>query len=105
MGKHKYRADELLSELIAFDTTNLPGNELPCAQYLEKTLREAGFHTQIQILPSNPNRANVVASIGNSGGKTLIYNGHIDVVPAGGVPSLLQQLRKMEEFTGAGPAT
>ena len=55
MGKHKYRADELLSELIAFDTTNLPGNELPCAQYLEKTLREAGFHTQIQILPSNPN--------------------------------------------------
>ena len=83
MGKHKYRADELLSELIAFDTTNLPGNELPCAQYLEKTLREAGFHTQIQILPSNPNRANVVASIGNSWGKTLIYNGHIDVVPAG----------------------
>lgn len=83
MGKQKYKVDEMLGELIAFDTTNLPGNELPCAQYLERVLRKGGFSTQVQILEPHACRANVIAAIGNPDGKTLIYNGHIDVVPAG----------------------
>lgn len=72
----------LLKELIAFDTSNPPGRELECAKYLAEVLRKAGFETQIQVMPKNRERANVIATIGNPQGKKLIYNGHIDVVPA-----------------------
>ena len=71
----------LLSALIAFDTSNLPGNERPCAEYLTKILLDSGFDTTIQPLPDNPNRANVIAVRGNPRGKRLLFNGHIDVVP------------------------
>ena len=74
---------DLLKELISFDTSNLPGNERPCAEYMEKLLKDAGFRTKVQVLPDHPDRANVIAAIGNEQGKSLIYNGHIDVVPAG----------------------
>lgn len=79
------KALELLERLISFDTSNLPGNEKACAEYLEDLLKRAGFETVLQIMPDAPERANVIASIGGNGRnrKSLIYNGHLDVVPAG----------------------
>ena len=77
------RALELLKDLIAFDTSNLPGNEKSCACYLETVLGQDGFETVVQVLPEYPERANLIASIGNKEGTHLIYNGHLDVVPAG----------------------
>lgn len=71
----------LLSQLIGYNTTNPPGNELPCAEYLKDYLSKYGFETQLQISPDDPTRANVIASIGNKNGKTLVFNGHLDVVP------------------------
>ena len=77
-----FKPADLLKKLIAFDTSNPPGKELECAEYLAGILGEAGFETQIQLMPEDPGRANVIAAIGNPKGKKLIYNGHIDVVPA-----------------------
>ncbi len=72
----------LLADLIAFDTSNLPGNELPCAEFLAKTLAQYGFETKVMPLPDQPSRASLLARIGNPNGRKLLYNGHIDVVPA-----------------------
>ncbi len=83
MDSKAEKALSLLKELIAFDTSNLPGNEKDCARYLENILQRAGFETMLQVMPDAPTRANVIASIGNKTGKSLIYNGHLDVVPAG----------------------
>ncbi len=37
------RPAELLQNLIRFDTTNPPGNELACIQYINDLLKEAGI--------------------------------------------------------------
>ncbi len=81
MEKRHQAAQDLLSKLIAFDTSNLPGNERPCAEFLAEYLSSKGFVTEVQALPEDSSRANIIASIGNPAGKKLIYNGHIDVVP------------------------
>ena len=36
-------ATEFLRDLIRFDTTNPPGNELPAAQYIADVLRQEGI--------------------------------------------------------------
>lgn len=79
---NKTRYLDLLSKLIEFDTSNPPGNELVCANFLKIYLEQYGFQTKIQVNPTDPNRGNIIATIGNPNGKSLIYNGHLDVVPA-----------------------
>lgn len=75
----------LTQELIRFDTVNPPGNEMPCARHLGRILEEAGFETQ--YLEMGPNRENLIARIGGSGGKPpLAFTGHMDVVPLGALP-------------------
>ncbi|HXG71223.1 MAG TPA: M20/M25/M40 family metallo-hydrolase [Gemmatimonadaceae bacterium] len=70
---------ERLQALIRFDTTNPPGNELPLARYLEKTLTGAGIETQL-LVPA-PNRAAVIARIRGDGSKRpVILLAHMDVV-------------------------
>ncbi len=78
---NKERLFELVSSLLSFDTSNPPGNETICAEFLEEYLNKYNFKTKLQVNPNNPSRANLIASIGNENGKTLIYNGHLDVVP------------------------
>jgi succinyl-diaminopimelate desuccinylase len=75
-------APELTRRLIAFNTTNPPGNELPCAQFLEELLRAAGFHTEICTF--EPNRGNVIARLaGTEAEAPLVLSGHLDTVPPG----------------------
>jgi acetylornithine deacetylase/succinyl-diaminopimelate desuccinylase-like protein len=38
---------EILQDLIRFDTTNPPGNERACVEYLERLFAEHGFETNI----------------------------------------------------------
>lgn len=76
---------ELLRQLIRFDTSNPPGNERPCIQYIDGLLRDAGIETQ--ILSRDPNRPNLVArlkgkSLSDGGLPPLLLYGHVDVVPA-----------------------
>ena len=70
---------ELLQNLIRFDTTNPPGNEIECIKYLNEILTNAGFETQ--ILAKDPNRPNLITRLKGQG-KTnpLLLYGHVDVV-------------------------
>jgi acetylornithine deacetylase/succinyl-diaminopimelate desuccinylase-like protein len=76
-------AQELLRELIRFNTVNPPGNERPAQEYLGEHLRAAGF--QCELLGAEPERPNLVARLrgdGHADGPTLCYLGHVDTVLA-----------------------
>lgn len=69
----------LLQRLIQFDTTNPPGNELPLARHIEKTLTAEGIEAQL-LIPAG-NRAAVVARIrGNGHARPVMMLAHMDVV-------------------------
>lgn len=75
------RAVSLLRDLIRFDTTNPPGNEAACAEYLAGFLRFTGLEPE--VLSSGPGRGNVVARLAGTGKKPpLLLCAHLDVVPA-----------------------
>ena len=69
----------LLQDLIRFDTTNPPGNELPLALYLDEKLTTEGIETQL-LIPAE-NRAALIARIRGSGrGRPILLLAHMDVV-------------------------
>lgn len=73
------RPAELLQQLIRFDTTNPPGNETSCIDYIHTLLTDAGFETK--ILASDNNRPNLVTRLrGRGEAHPLLLQGHIDVV-------------------------
>lgn len=74
-------AVQLLSELIAIDTTNPPGNEQPAQELLAARLSDAGF--ECELLAAEQGRPNLVARLpGEAPGETLALLGHVDTVPA-----------------------
>jgi succinyl-diaminopimelate desuccinylase len=73
----------ITQELIRIPTQNPPGNEKDCAEFVHETLTEWGVKTEMVFEPY-PHRPQVVAMVnGNKSGRTLILNGHMDVVPEG----------------------
>ena len=69
-----------LQRLIQFDTTNPPGSETSCVEYIAETLRGDGYEPV--TLESVPGRGNVVARLPGNGEKApLLIYGHVDVVP------------------------
>ncbi|HWX44518.1 MAG TPA: M20/M25/M40 family metallo-hydrolase [Solirubrobacteraceae bacterium] len=74
-------AVQLLQRLIACDTVNPPGNELPAQEHLHALLSGAGF--ECELLGARPERPNLVARLrGAADGPTLCYLGHLDTVLA-----------------------
>lgn len=70
---------ELLQNLIRFDTTNPPGNEVECIKYIDKLLTEAGFQTT--LLAKTANRPNLITRLKGQGTvPPLLLYGHVDVV-------------------------
>lgn len=77
------RPGELLQNLIRFDTTNPPGNEVACVDYIAGLCESLGIETQIYA--KDPNRPNLVARITGSGDASpLLLYGHVDVVSTAG---------------------
>jgi acetylornithine deacetylase/succinyl-diaminopimelate desuccinylase-like protein len=73
------RPEEILQQLIRFDTTNPPGNEADCIAYISDLLAQAGIEST--ILWAKPERANLVARISGQGtAPPLLLYGHVDVV-------------------------
>ncbi|HTX79742.1 MAG TPA: M20/M25/M40 family metallo-hydrolase [Longilinea sp.] len=73
------RPAELLQQLIRFDTTNPPGNEYDCIQYIKGLLVGAGI--QSTTVSKAENRPNLVARIKGEGKvPPLLLYGHVDVV-------------------------
>ena len=71
----------ILQDLIRFDTTNPPGNETPCIEYIAATLKREGIEPL--VFESAPGRGNLVARLQGDGSQPpLMLMGHVDVVPA-----------------------
>jgi hypothetical protein len=58
---------ELLRALLRFDTTNPPGNEAECVEFLADTLR--GSAVEPEVLSPAPGRANLVARLPGGDGE------------------------------------
>ncbi len=70
-----------LQDLLRFDTTNPPGNETPCIEYLARRLQAEGIAPL--VFESAPGRGNLVARLKGDGSlPPLMLMGHVDVVPA-----------------------
>ncbi|HEV2785849.1 MAG TPA: M20/M25/M40 family metallo-hydrolase, partial [Solirubrobacteraceae bacterium] len=77
------RPAELLQRLIRFDTTNPPGGERPCVEWVASLLRAAGVEPK--IVARDPERPSLVARLRGTGSAPgLLMQGHLDVVPAEG---------------------
>ncbi|MDD5311530.1 MAG: M20/M25/M40 family metallo-hydrolase [Dehalococcoidia bacterium] len=73
------RPAEILQYLIQFNTTNPPGNEASCINYIKNLLDWAGI--QNTIISADPARPNLVARLPGQGlAPPLLMYGHIDVV-------------------------
>jgi succinyl-diaminopimelate desuccinylase len=73
---------DLTTRLVQISTENPPGNEKAAAQFLKPLLSKMGFKIKTVLSPKG--RWNIVAERRwGKGGRTLIFNGHLDVVPAG----------------------
>lgn len=73
------RPVELLRNLIRFDTTNPPGNEVICIDYIDELLNAAGFETQ--RISRTPDRPNLITRLQGAGSAPpLLIQGHLDVV-------------------------
>jgi acetylornithine deacetylase len=78
----------LLASLVRVDSRNpdlVPGapGEGDVARVLAGTLRDWGF--EVELAETAPGRPNVIARAGRGGGRSLMFNGHIDVVSVEGM--------------------
>lgn len=84
----------LLSDLVSIDSINpdlIPGaaGEAEIAGYIARWLERAGL--QVQLVESAAGRPNVVGiAPGSGGGRTLLFNGHMDTVGVAGMPKAHQ---------------
>jgi acetylornithine deacetylase/succinyl-diaminopimelate desuccinylase family protein len=86
MNLHRYirkkQLLELTRQLIQIPTENPPGNEKRIALFLKPILSKMGFRVKTVLSPKG--RWNIIAERSwGKGGRRLIFNGHLDVVPAG----------------------
>lgn len=76
-------------DLIRIPSVNPPGDETKVAEYISDKLSQLGF--KVDLYEVDKNRCNVVGTLkGRGGGRTLMFNGHMDVVPTGD-PSLWER--------------
>lgn len=73
---------EIVQTLVRVPSVNPPGETSEAVAVLRRFLEEAGFQDFQQVEPS-PGKVSLVARWGNPGGRRLIWNGHLDVVPVG----------------------
>jgi acetylornithine deacetylase/succinyl-diaminopimelate desuccinylase-like protein len=77
------RPVELLQRLVRFDTTNPPGNERACVEFIRDVLAAQGIASD--LLARNPERPNLIARLpGRGEAPPLLLQGHVDVVPVAG---------------------
>ncbi len=100
LAGHRGELVELVRSLVAFRSENRPphGEEGPCQAFVAGYLRELGIEPDVFEPPAVPGavahaawwpgreyagRPNVVGRLpGRGGGRSLLFSGHVDVVPA-----------------------
>jgi acetylornithine deacetylase/succinyl-diaminopimelate desuccinylase-like protein len=77
------RPVELLARLLRFDTTNPPGGERECIEWIRAMLEELGC--EVKLLAQDPQRPSLLARLAGRGeSPPLLLQGHVDVVAARG---------------------
>ena len=77
------RPAELLQRLLRFDTSNPPGAERECVEWVAGLLERAGLETT--FVAAEPERPSLVARLRGSGdAPPLMLQAHVDVVPTAG---------------------
>src|SRR3954470_11330520 len=71
---------EVLSTLVRFKTVNPPGAERECQEWLAGYLHDAGL--TVALDGAEPERPNLVATLGRGDGPVLGYLSHVDTVLA-----------------------
>ncbi len=74
----------LLRHLIRFNTTNPPGSERACIEWVRRLLAEYGVESTLYALDSD--RPNLLARIPGGDEPPLLMYGHVDVVTTAGQP-------------------
>lgn len=78
-------ATKIARDLVQFDSRNPAGDERACAAYLGELLEGGGF--EVQTLEFAPGRPSLVARLrGPERNPSLLFAGHVDVVPLGEAP-------------------
>lgn len=78
--EHADQLIELCSKLIQFNSENPPGDSKPISKYIEAFLEQEKI--SMDWYEAGENMWNITSTIGSNHGKTLIFCGHTDVVPA-----------------------
>jgi acetylornithine deacetylase/succinyl-diaminopimelate desuccinylase-like protein len=74
---------EIAAQLIRFDTTNPPGNEAACIEFVRDLLEQQGLTSQLHA--RDPARPNLVVRLpGRGNARPLLVHGHVDVVTTRG---------------------
>ena len=77
------RPAELLQRLLRFDTSNPPGAERECVEWVAGLLERAGLETT--FVAAEPERPSLVARLrGGGDAPPLMLQAHVDVVPTAG---------------------
>ena len=73
---------DLARQLVRIPTENPPGNEKELVFFLKPLLSKMGFRVKTHLSPKG--RWNIITERRwTKGGRRLIFNGHLDVVPGG----------------------
>ncbi|MBM3947423.1 MAG: hypothetical protein FJ315_08535, partial [SAR202 cluster bacterium] len=77
------RRDELVDLMRGLQSfRSFPPNEGPCIVYLADWLRARGLAVDLLDTQDEPGRPNLVAVVkGSGGGRSLMFNGHLDIDP------------------------
>jgi succinyl-diaminopimelate desuccinylase len=73
---------DLLTEIVARETVNPPGNEGALAEYFIDRFEASPVDFNIERQEVHPGRPNVIARAGDPAKGSLLLTGHTDVVPA-----------------------
>src|SRR5579885_858317 len=73
---------DLTRDLVKIPSVNPPGEEMAVADFISSWFEKRGSYliTELEVAP---NRPNILVRSGDSYGRNIIFNGHMDVVPAG----------------------
>lgn len=72
---------DIAKNLLSYDTSGPPTKEKPLAMWIRDFLFDLGIEAELHEI--EPDRANVVAKIGEGNGRGLLLSGHIDTVLVG----------------------
>jgi succinyl-diaminopimelate desuccinylase len=81
IGNRENEIVNLCRRLIGFKSVNPPGDVRDIAGFIKDYLLGIGF--KVETVSAENDRINIIASLHGRGRRTLVWNGHMDVVPPG----------------------